>query len=242
MSRLFPMVILLLSLSSQLLAAAPSVPFVGCPADGQTGPVQPPQSDNAAPTVPSEIQPKLSNYASTDLAVLAPRGWHCFESYGSNGATLWVTPSAIGAQDLPGNRLVAPGPAIVISRIYGGTSGRFTVAKIVARVFPSSWSYARGVIAEKIEPERDFVFQPFPADILIRRGPNLVEFTTPADDEGLGTFHALATSRMPVTGVAILSPEDDMNLVMLDVRLPPELQSLASTIVGSVEQDAAAKP
>ena len=209
MSRLFLMVIALSLPSAHLLAASPSVPFVGCPADGQTGPIPPPQSVNAPPTVSDGMQPRLAYYASTDLGVLAPRGWHCFETYGSNGATLWVTPSAIGARDLPGNRLVAPGPAIVISRIYGGTSGRFTVAKIVARVFPSSWSYARGVIAEKIEPERDFVFQPFPADILIRRGPNLVEFTTPANDEGLGTFHALAKSRMPVTGIAILSPEGD---------------------------------
>ena len=32
--------------------------------------------------------------------VLAPRGWHCFSTYGSDGANLFVSPDAIDAKAL----------------------------------------------------------------------------------------------------------------------------------------------
>ena len=34
----------------------------------------------------------LAHYRSEHLGVLAPRGWHCLETYGSNGASLFVSP------------------------------------------------------------------------------------------------------------------------------------------------------
>ena len=46
----------------------------------------------------------------------------------------------------------------------------------------------------------------------------------------------------PVSGVAILMPEKDMDLVILAVRLPPELSALAPTIVQAVERDRGAPP
>ena len=43
---------------------------------------------------------QLAYYASRDLGVLAPRGWHCLGLEGSNGSVLIVTPEPHGAADL----------------------------------------------------------------------------------------------------------------------------------------------
>ncbi len=62
------------------------------------------------------------------------------------------------------------GQAVQISVFSGGTSGRFQVAKIVARVFPAYKAFAQNVIAEGIEPASDFPFGPYPSDKLTYRG------------------------------------------------------------------------
>ncbi|HVN17333.1 MAG TPA: hypothetical protein VMU05_01125 [Dongiaceae bacterium] len=81
---------------------------------------------------------RLAYYkAEYGVGVLAPRGWHCFGTYGSNGATLYVSPDPINAADLLSTSWKGfAGPAIQISVAEGGTSGRFEVAKTIARVFP----------------------------------------------------------------------------------------------------------
>ena len=57
------------------------------------------------------------------------------------------------------------GPAVVESVSSGGTSGRFAVAKYSARLFPKlEQAFIAGVIAEGIEPKKDFPFGPYPAD------------------------------------------------------------------------------
>lgn len=214
--------------------AAAAVPFIGCAADGQTGPLAPPATATA-PTVPSPASDRLAYYAAKHLGALAPRGWHCFEIYGSNGATLIVTPESHDAKDLlrPGTRL--RGPAVQLSLSYGDTSGRFEVAKIAARVFPVAQRFVEQVIAEGIEPRSAFPSGPYPDDTLTRRSPREVEFTTPGDRDGLGTASRLAKNADPIDGVAILSPGND--LVQLSVRLLAAQRDLAATIIAAIERN-----
>ena len=79
---------------------------------------------------------RLAYYkAQYGLGVLAPRGWHCFSTYGSNGSSLFISPDAIDSKALFSDDWKGfSGQAIQISYSSGGTSGRFEVAKVIARV------------------------------------------------------------------------------------------------------------
>jgi hypothetical protein len=126
------------------------------------------------------------------------------------------------------------GPAIQLTFAYGDTSGRFEVADIAGRIFPAARDFVQGVINEGIAPRNEFSFTPFPDDRLVRRSATEVEFETPANRDGLGTYSLLIQNDQPIAGVAILEP-GEMNLVLLNVRLPSGLRGLSSAIVQNVE-------
>ncbi len=72
---------------------AVSIPFVGCGSDGQLGPVKAPQGQRKLVAISADLAQQLAYYKSEyGIGVVAPRGWHCFGTYGSNGSTLYVTP------------------------------------------------------------------------------------------------------------------------------------------------------
>ena len=129
--------------------------------------------------------------------------------------------------------------AIEVSDIDGGTSGRFEVAKIVARVFPAYKAFAQNVIAEGIEPASDFPFGPYPSDKLTYRARNIVEFETPANAQGLGTDSRLQMNASPIDGVAIVSGADT-DLTQLSARVPATDADLIPAMVAQVEREAAA--
>jgi hypothetical protein len=187
-----------------------SVSFVGCASDGQAGPLKAPSRQRKAMAIPAEAAQRLAYYkAENGFGVLAPKGWHCFGTYGSNGANLYVSPSPINASDLFSTTWKGfPGPVIQISSVNGGTSGRFEVARIIARVFPDCQEFVDNVIAEGIEPASSFPSGPYPADTLKYRGKNIVEFRTPANKDGLGTASRLQKNHSPISGVAILFGEE----------------------------------
>jgi hypothetical protein len=88
------------------------------------------------------LKQKLNNPLITKLkrglGVLAPRGWHCFSTYGSNGSNLFVSPVPIDGKALfSADWKGFMGDVVQLSVMDGGTSGRFEVAKVVARVFPA---------------------------------------------------------------------------------------------------------
>lgn len=216
------------------LATEP-VPFVGCGGDGQTGPVAAPKGDPRVVDVDAADARKLAYYQASDFpGVLAPKGWHCFYRYGSSGGTLLVAPIS-DIEKMSDARLDSP--AVVVSLSFGGTSGRFAVAMSAARLYPQEErEFIKRVIDEAIVPKEDFRFGPYPGDILTYRNARIAEFTTPANQEGLGTSGRLAKSSQPIYGiVALLGPSEEPDLLTLTVRLPPEMRRLRSTIIANFE-------
>ncbi len=124
----------------------------------------------------------------------------------------------------------------------GSTSGRVEVAKISARIFPAFTSFVQQVIDEGLVLKSEFPTGPYPSDTLTRRSDTKVEYVTAANREGLGTNDRIQKNSQTISGVAILSPEDDMDLVLLAVRLPPEMQAFAPAIVHAVEHDHGTPP
>ncbi len=209
-------------------------PFVGCPSDGQVGPIDAPtESANPIPKLPAPVAARLAYYVSQSSSVLAPRGWHCFGTYGSGGANLIVTPEPHGSDDFLKKSVKIKGPAVDTSSILGGTSGRFAVAAIAARLFPTYNSFVKGVIAEGIEPESDFPVGPYPDDIMIRVGASQVKLTTPAHSTGMGTRGYLIASDLPIHGIINISPLSDVangGIALIRVRLPTDLADLIPAI------------
>jgi hypothetical protein len=247
------LVIALLSCSSALSHAQnkpspgplPStrVPFVGCESDGQVGPRDAPKGDPKSVAISTELASQLAFYKGEDgIGVLAPRGWHCFEAYGSNGSILLVAPDPIDSKLFFSDTWKGfTGPAIQLTGRAGGTSGRFDVAETIARVFPAHRAFVRRVIKEDIEPASDFPYGPYPKDKLIYRSKEVVEFQTPPNSEGMGTHSRLRANNSPIEGVAVLlvPPADpDYDLFELATRLPPALAHLAPVIIHQVEHDA----
>jgi hypothetical protein len=230
--------------AAQVKPATVTVPFVGCASDGQAGPQAARSGKSLAVAIPATIAQRLAYYkAEYSSGVLAPRGWHCFSTYGSNGASLFVSPDPIDPKTvlLSNDWKGFPGQAVQISVSSGGTSGRFEVAKVVARVFPEYKAFAQSVIAEGIEPASDFPFGPYPSDKLTYRAKNIVEFETPANAQGLGTDSRLQMNESPIYGVAIISGAYT-DLVQLSARVPANDSDLVPAMIARVEVEAAAAP
>lgn len=226
--------------------AQTSVPYVGCPGDGQTGPYQATKGSPKPVNLPLEVANKLAWYEykgdAGQIGTLGPRGWNCFVTIGSDGETLYVAPEAMNSAKIleHKNWKGFTGPAIQLSGSDGGTSGRFEVARMVARVFPAYRSYARRIIAEGFGPASDYPFGPFPSDRLTYKGKKLVEFTTPRHRKGLGTMSWLLPSDQPILGFALLTigPDVDAGLLQLSLRLPQSLSTLSATLVHQAETEA----
>jgi len=237
---------LILAMASMLAKAQTSVPYIGCPGDGQTGPYAAAKGSPKPLNLPTAIANQLAWYEyngeAGHLGTLGPRGWNCFVTIGSSGETLYIAPEMLDAAKLleHKNWKGFTGPAIQLSVSDGGTSGRFEVATVVARVFPAHRDYARKVIAEGFGPASDYPFGPFPADLLTYKGRNLVEFITPAHQKGLGTMSWLLPSDQPITGFALLSigPDIDTELLHLSFRLPPSLSHLDTILIQQAEAHA----
>lgn len=214
------------------------VPFVGCKSDGQTGPVAAPEGESKVVLMDAKAAQQLAYYASQkDFGVLAPRGWNCFGTHGSNGDTLYVSPQPINAANLlPATWTGFTGPAIQLSHEHGDTSGRSDVAKTIARAFPARRAFARTVIDDGTEPASSFPFRPYPNDKLTYRSNEIVEYQTPANTEGLGTNSSLQSNADPISGVAILMGKVP-DLLQLSVRLPMAQAGLTPFLIGQVERD-----
>ena len=235
---------LVCGLASVLCAQPPKakltpVPFVGCKSDGQTGPKEAPKGNSVVVSTGREAAEQLAYYKSAQgIGVLAPRGWHCFGVYGSGGDTLYVTSNSAGLADFFLSAKPAfTGPVIQLSRTYGDGSGRNIVAEVIARVFPIRRAFVTRVMEIFEMPANSFPDGPHPTDKLTYRSQNVVEFETPAHQEGLGTMAWIAKNDSPIQGVAILFGSAP-NLLHARIRLPASMRELAPAIVSQVETDA----
>jgi hypothetical protein len=210
------------------------VPFVGCVSNGQAGHQDAPDAQDdtvasEAPKLANPIAQGLAYYRSTNLGVLAPRGWHCLGLYGSGGATLIVTPEQHGEFDFfKGERI--KGPAVVLNQMDGGTSGRFSVARAAARLFPNRKDFVQSVIDGWSLKESDFPFGPYPRDIVRNYNDDVAEFETPSNMEGIGTDSLLIKSAEPISGIARFDRTGDVSMTMIFIRLPANMRYLTANI------------
>ena len=212
------------------VAVAQTVPFVGCPADGQAGPMSAPTGGRVRVSLPARVAAELAYYkGGRGTGVLAPRGWQCLEIYGSSGQGLVVRPGAVSFG------MDVEGPAVVAELRYGGTSGRFTVARVIARVFPEYRWFVDGV-REGFE-NLDLPSGPVATDVLKRQGARVVAYRTPGGLDGLGTESWLKKVAWPIDGVVVLVGETP-DLVRVNVRLPARLRWLAPYVLGEAVQGA----
>lgn len=206
------------------------IAFIGCPADGQAGPLAPPSGDPVSATMDPRVGRQLAYYkAEQGDGVLAPKGWHCREWYGSAGGFLVVTPKEIPPPYFPAPKVT--GPAIVVRTLLGDTSGRFDVAITAARLFPKAdRDFIERVKAEGILPEKAFDVKPFAADVMHYLNDHMVEFTTPPGQSGLGTTGPLRASALPIRGIVMveLPDEDEMDIM---IRLPAEFSALTRSML-----------
>jgi hypothetical protein len=227
----FVILSMLLVVSGARSAEAQTSPvsFVGCKSDGQVGPQAAPQVPNVLPILQSSAASRLTWYASMDLGVLAPSGWNCFGLYGSNGSTLIVTPES--HSDHPFD-IKASGPAVQLSVSFSDTSGRFEAAEFAALLFPDRQNFVDRVIAEGLMPRNSFPSKTSPFDVITRGGPDLVDFETPADHDGLGTMSLLVKSGQPIFGR--VSMDGSNYATVLTVRVDPSMRDLVPMILNSI--------
>src|SRR5262245_45903657 len=88
------------------------VPFVGCKAVGQAGPVDAPQIPKHRVELEMKVAQRLGIYeTAAGPWVVGPSGWSCLAVYGSGGATLYVTPEQLSGVFPLKWEIVGPGIA-----------------------------------------------------------------------------------------------------------------------------------
>jgi hypothetical protein len=223
--------------ASTAYAQQTNIPFVGCPSDGQVGPLKPPHGAPKAVHASREAASHLAWYqAEQGSGVLAPRGWHCFSTYGSSGSSLFVAPQSLDSKFFFSSKDHSFfGPAIQLSQMIGDTSGRFSVAKSVARLFPAHRDFAESVRDEHLGLDT-LPTGPSPTDKLHYLSKEAVEFITPPNHDGEGTHSFLTKSNLPITGVVMLTGEE-LSCTTLSIRLPPDLADLGPIITKQLEHN-----
>jgi hypothetical protein len=217
--------------------ASQEIPFVGCPADGQAGPLNAPHGNPKIVAIDPSIASQLAYYkAKNGPGVYAPRRWHCRLWYGSSGGTLIVAPEDFGPPFFPMPNMHTP--AVSVSHLFGGTSGRFGVAAIAARYFPTmankfvSTVRAEAAMLDSFDSSM-FEQNKYPNDSLHYLNDVTVEFLTPAMRSGMGTEDTYSPTADPIKGVIVLiSPDMEWPSVsILRIRLPAVTAQLEHAIL-----------
>jgi len=197
-----------------------AVPFVGCPADGQSGPIEAPKGQ-ARPVFLRDVPAGAIAYYKGEQApgLFAPAGWHCRVWYGSSGSSVLVTPTPIDmTRFLPSKVL---GPAVELRLSFAGTSGRVSVARNAARLFPRVLATFIGSVKRELQlPDSEFEPRQYARDSVTTLDNLTAEFITPAALSGLGTADLLGPSQDPIHGIAVIAPDStEPDMSILRVRL-----------------------
>jgi hypothetical protein len=181
------------------------IPTIGCPQDGQIGPQDAPSLPKTVlVAVPSDMVSRLAYYSASNASgegILGPKGWDCFGTYGSSGSQLFVVPQKMGDNILDRFQRLKNGPAIIRSVSIGDTSGRFAVAHIAARLFPTARNFVEAVRGEGIDSEENYKFVPWPEDHVKYLSEFVVSFTTSKGRRGAGTESGLIPNSDPISGL-----------------------------------------
>ncbi len=221
--------------------ATVSVPFIGCASSGQTETLEAPKGTSKSVSISPKDAQALAYYESADGArLLAPRGWYCKGASGSGGHILLLSPKPI--RENPPGWDGLEGAAIEITDISGENSGRYEIAQLLARIFPTYRAVATRVIEGIDLP---LPSGPYPHDTLTYRSKKVVEYNTPPQTDGLGNCESyVGKNHLPIKGVAILLGDPtqssllgESRLLLLSVRLPPDLARLTPAIIRYVERD-----
>jgi hypothetical protein len=224
-------------------AASERVLFVPCETTdlGGGGDEEAPKDSGNTPVLPRPVAHELAYYASAELGVLAPRGWHCHGYTRAEGSSLVVTPEPLSAD----NDRNPNGPGVVLLSPNGWNGlGVSLVVDVAVRVFPAKKKFLQRLMAHWDMDKSFHTFGPYPDDILTRRSDTDVEYETPANKDGMGTlFGWLEKNADPIRGLAIMMDmRDDKNkkvpkLVLLEVRTPPDMHHLVQTIMENMRQN-----
>lgn len=236
-ARIFPVCAMCVCfpLLAQAQARRVSVPFVGCKSYGQSAVSDAPNGENLDVPIAADAARQLAYYkTSRGVSVLAPRGWYCLAQSGSGGEELYVSPAP---EVFSANWRGFAGPAIEAELISGENSGRYDIAKMIARVFPVRRALALSII-EGVELE--LPTGPYPSDRLTYKSSEIVEYDTPAQADGLGTESRLLKNGMPISGVVVLIGQQPglLHVLHLSARLPAGLAALTPVIIQQAERDA----
>jgi len=228
--------VLLLVIAGSLHAQT-TVPFVGCASDGVNGPAAAPAGQPVAVPLVAEMARTLAFYKpAKGTGVLGPQGWHCFGTVGSGGANLYVSDEVFDRNKILGaDRSKFANSAIEVFSFEGASNGRLAVAEVIARLFPAWQWFADDLVRRESRPP--FPPGPYAADKVTRKTDSIVEYQTIPNDHGLGNRGWLDANASPVDGVAILTGSTP-DLLMLNLRLPREQQSLGPVIVSEFERNA----
>jgi hypothetical protein len=209
-----------------------TIPFVGCPADGQLGPIEAPKGQPKVVSLGDVPAGAIAYYKGEQApGVFAPIGWHCRVWYGSSGSSVLVTPTPIDTTHFLPPKVL--GPAVELGLSFAGTSGRFGVARYASRLFPRVLaSFIEGVKHEHLVPDSEFEPRQYAQDSVTNLDSVVAEFTTPPSVSGLGTAAHLGPSRDPIHGVATIAPdptEPDMSI--LRVRLGADMRQVEAAVL-----------
>ncbi len=209
-----------------------AVPFVGCPADGQTGPIQPPKGQPKVVSLGGLPAGAIAYYKGEQApGVFAPAGWHCRVWYGSSGSSILVTPTPIDTTHFLPPKVV--GAAVELGLSFAGTSGRFSVASYASRLFPRVLArFIEGVKNEHVVPDSACGPRRYKGDSVTSVGHLVAEFTTPPGVTGLGTANLFAPSRDPIYGIAVIAPDStEPDMSILRVRLGGNMRQVEAAVL-----------
>jgi hypothetical protein len=217
--------------AAQAVKPPVTVPFVGCPADGQTGPSPAPEGPDKVVEMRDAPVGRIAYYEGEScLGVFAPRGWNCRVTFGSGGCTTLASPEPLDPSAFPQPPL--RGPAVSVEYRNGGTSGRFGVASYAAQLFPEiADAFIKRVKAEGMVPAEALERRPYADDVVTYPARGVARFFTPANKAGLGTETWLIPSNEPVRGIAELDDVGDWGMTVFRMRLSPELRALEDTLM-----------
>ncbi len=217
-------------LASRLAAALPesdpdarfmAVPIVPCTLSTPGGPdLKPTVAPLGKAKVPVALRDSVALYQASEAeSVLAPKDWQCRKFNFDTGSMLLVAPVAEGVAFAAGYK----GPLISVLFANGGSSGRTTVGRLAASVFPSVEPFVKRVQASPVSRSPD--------ETLSFLSDTAVVSNTPANTPGLGTFDFGPTGEA-VTGLLYLTgTADEPSALFVRARLAGGSGQLSAAVL-----------